>query len=257
MVRLTISYHSLTNLFRRYYGSVGPIYGFFNLSIDGSKPQRLNAKSNLYLDQQLIWSNDSLGPGRHTITLTHDDTDPDKELNLDFFRSVICDAIKVKHLTLPISHCFPLLSYSVLAVEGTSSLLSSFSTTGFGVPPTDAPPVGPTNQNRTNNVPLAVGLTLGLLALVIAVLGSVFYRYRRRGWAQILLDAYPVSPYTAPPRRQADQQSSLPHLSKRPPQPARLSGTPMVTRDPDLSSSLRRLEPPPSYESPMYDWRVQ
>jgi len=80
MVRLTISYHAFANQFRRYYGSVGPIYSFFNLSIDGSKPQRLNAKSNLYLDQQLIWSNNSLGPGRHTITLTHDDTDPGMEL---------------------------------------------------------------------------------------------------------------------------------------------------------------------------------
>lgn len=106
-----------------------------------------------------------------------------------------------------------------------------------------------------SNVPLAVGLTLGLLALVIAVLGSVFYLYRRRGWAQILLDAYPVSPYTAP-RRPTDQQSILPHLGKRPPQPSRLSGTPMVTRDTDLSSSVRRLGPPPSYESPVYGWRV-
>jgi len=89
MVRLPISYHALTNLFRRYYGSVGPTGGFFNLSIDGSTPQRLNANSNLFLDQQLIWSNISLGPGRHTITLTHDDTDPTAEFNLDFFRSVI------------------------------------------------------------------------------------------------------------------------------------------------------------------------
>jgi hypothetical protein len=89
MVRLSISYHTLTNLLRRYYGSVGPTCGFFNLSIDGSTPQRLNATSDLFLDQQLIWSNTSLGPGRHTITITHDDTDPNKETNLDFFRSVI------------------------------------------------------------------------------------------------------------------------------------------------------------------------
>ena len=95
MVRFPIACHALTNLFCRYYGSVGPIYGFFNLSIDNSKPQRLNAKNNLYLDQQLIWSNTSLGPGRHTITLAHDDTDPDTELTLDFFRSVICEVIKV------------------------------------------------------------------------------------------------------------------------------------------------------------------
>ena len=122
--------------------------------------------------------------------------------------------------------------------------------------PTNAPPVGPTNQNQISNVPLAVGLTLGLLALVIVVLGSLFYLYRRRGWTQIFLDTYPVSPYTAPPRRPADQQSILPHITKRPPQPARLSGTPMVARDTDLSSSVRRLGPPPSYESPVHGWRV-
>src|SRR5258706_2914986 len=50
----------------------------------------------------------------------------------NFFRSVICGAVKVKHQTLPISHCFPLLSYGVLAMEGTSyTLLSSFSTHGI------------------------------------------------------------------------------------------------------------------------------
>ena len=79
---------NLFDLLRRYYGSIGPNYGFFNLSIDDSTPQRLNANNDLFLDQQLIWSNTSLGPGRHTITLTHDDT-PDMELSVDFFRSVI------------------------------------------------------------------------------------------------------------------------------------------------------------------------
>jgi|SRR5258706_14157932 len=79
------------------------------------------------------------------------------------------------------SHCFPLLSYGVPAMEGTSTSSRPSQPTGFGVLPTDAPPVGSTNQNRTNDVPLAVGLTLCLLALVIAVLGSIFYLYRRRG----------------------------------------------------------------------------
>src|SRR5258706_5465564 len=96
MGRLTISCHAFANQFRRYYGSVGPIYSFFNLSIDGSKPQRLNAKSNLYLDQHLIGSYNSLGPGRHTITLTHDARIP----AWNFFQSVICGAVKVKYRTL-------------------------------------------------------------------------------------------------------------------------------------------------------------
>ena len=89
MVRLYILYRVLNNLFRRYYGSVGPSYGFFNLSIDGSTPQRWNAQSNVYLDQHLIWSNESLGSGRHTLTITHDDTSADKLISLDFFRSVV------------------------------------------------------------------------------------------------------------------------------------------------------------------------
>ncbi len=79
----------MTNLFRRYYGAVGPGYGFFNVSIDGSTPQRLTAGNNTDLYQRLIWSNTSLSPGRHNLTLTHDDTRSGFRLSLDFFRSVI------------------------------------------------------------------------------------------------------------------------------------------------------------------------
>ena len=79
----------MTNLFCRYYGAIGPEYGFFNVSIDGSTPQRLTAENNTDLYQRLIWSNVNLGPGRHNLTLTHDDTRPNKTLNLDFFRFVI------------------------------------------------------------------------------------------------------------------------------------------------------------------------
>ena len=62
----------MTNLFRRYYSSVGPRYGFFKVSIDDSTPQRLTAYRNDFMSQQLIWSNTSLGPGKHKLTLTHD-----------------------------------------------------------------------------------------------------------------------------------------------------------------------------------------
>jgi len=91
MVRLPISCYALTNPFRRYYGSIGTSGGSFNVSIDDSIPQRLNTTGDLTLDQQLIWSNTGLGPGRHTITitLTRDDTNLFNELNLDFFRSVV------------------------------------------------------------------------------------------------------------------------------------------------------------------------
>ena len=91
MVWLPVSSHTMTNLLCRYYSGVGPGYGFFNVSIDGSTPQRLTAKSNSYLYQQLIWSNTSLIPGRHNITLTHDDVGVNSTLGLDFFRSVIGD----------------------------------------------------------------------------------------------------------------------------------------------------------------------
>ena len=80
--------YRMIHLFRRYYGSVGPNFGFFNLSIDDSTPQRLNATSNSSLDQRMLWSSPTLGPGRHNLTLTHDDPGPNKTVSLDFFRSV-------------------------------------------------------------------------------------------------------------------------------------------------------------------------
>ena len=89
MVWSSLSYHTVVNLFRRYYGTVNLDRGFFNVSIDGSTPQRLNAESYRSRRQQLIWSNVSLGPGRHNLTITHDDPRFFKDLSLDFFRSVI------------------------------------------------------------------------------------------------------------------------------------------------------------------------
>jgi len=155
--------------------------------------------------------------------------------------------IKVKRLTLPISHCIPLLSHSVLPGEGPSTLLSSFTTTNFGASPTDAQLVGATNQTQTKVVALAVGLTLGILALVIIVLGSIYYLYRRKGLKQMYLDAYRVPPYTASSMSQIGQQPYLPQDGKRPPQPAQLPGTPMTIDDQDMSSDVGGLGPPPSY----------
>ena len=109
------------------------------------------------------------------------------------------------------------------------------------------------NQIQAKGVPLAVGLTLGLLALVVGVL---VYLYRRRGRTLIHLDALLVSPYTIPSMRQVGQQSSLPQDGKRPPRPNRPSSAPMATGDPDVASSGTGLGPPPSYETPIYDWRV-
>src|SRR5258706_6223748 len=131
MGRLTISYHAFANQFRRYYGSVGPIYSVFNLSIDGSKLQRLNAKSNLYLDQHLIGSNNSLGPGRHTITLMHDAPIP----AWNFFQSVICGVVKV-NIGLSLSP-IAFLCCRTVSSPGKARLCSSHPSqpTGFGVLP--------------------------------------------------------------------------------------------------------------------------
>lgn len=79
----------MANLFSRYYGSFGPSTGAFTVSVDGSTPERLNGKGDLYLDQRMLWSNASLGPGRHTVTLTNDDAAPDTKFSLDFFRLVV------------------------------------------------------------------------------------------------------------------------------------------------------------------------
>ncbi len=88
MVRFRIYYYYImADLFRRYYGSQGPDYGFFTISIDGSRPERLSAKSNITQGQRMLWSNADLSPGRHNVTLTHDDANS-TTVSLDFFRSV-------------------------------------------------------------------------------------------------------------------------------------------------------------------------
>ena len=79
----------MADLFHRYYGEVCPGCAFFNVSIDGLTPQRLSTENNTFLYQRLLGSNVSLGPGRHNLTITHDDSRYNRGLKLDFFRSVI------------------------------------------------------------------------------------------------------------------------------------------------------------------------
>ena len=87
MVRLHISYNTITELSRRYYSRNGPDLAAFTVSIDGSTPQRVNATSKLGVNQSMLWSNSSLGIGRHNITFTHDDING-KYFGLDFLRLV-------------------------------------------------------------------------------------------------------------------------------------------------------------------------
>jgi hypothetical protein len=109
--------------------------------------------------------------------------------------------------------------------------------------PTDTQPVASTD--KTNKVPLAVGLTLGLLTVVIVTLGGVCYQSHRRRRDLIGLEAHLDSPYTVPPMTQAERRSSLRQNRKRPPQP----DVPMATSTVGLSE----WGPPPSYQSPGHD----
>ena len=165
------------------------------------------------------------------------------------------EVTKIRHLTLHIFHHFPPCSSSVLPGAGTSTL-SSFSTTNSGELPATVLPVPPTNQNQTNRVLLAVGLTIGLLVLVVVVLCGICHIYRRRGRKTMDLNTHSVSPYAVPPIRRTDQQSSIPQVRKGVPQPAPPSGGAMAAADPAMFPSVTGLEPPPSYVAPNYDWRA-
>jgi len=88
MVRLRISYDAVTNLFRRCYGVIGPVSAFFTVSVNGSTPQRFSGNNSVSLSQKVLWSDTNLGPGRHTVVLTRNDTTTNP-IYLDFFRQVV------------------------------------------------------------------------------------------------------------------------------------------------------------------------
>jgi len=124
---------------------------------------------------------------------------------------------------------------------------SDTSTTTVALP-TESQPVA--SINKTNPAPLAIGLTLGILAIATGVLSGAFYLYRRRRRRrrrrtpiELDPDASPPSPYIVPPlMTQADLPSGLPQGRKRPPQATPLSDVPMPM------SPLSELGPPPSYQ---------
>lgn len=138
-----------------------------------------------------------------------------------------------------------MLLYSVLRADNSSALPSST--------PTSIDAVAP--ASKSNVVPLAVGLTFGLLAVAITVLGA-FYLQRRRRRKSALLDTHTSSPYHSPPT-QVGQRSGGPPESKRhtPPPPAPTFGSVLSPGVPGAvvvsapSIGMTESEMPPSYES--------
>jgi hypothetical protein len=107
MVRSHISCNPMTDLLCRYYAINGPDLAVFTISIDGSTPQRVNATSKLGMNQRLLWSNTSLDPGSHTVTLTHDDANG-TWFTLDFFRLVASEVRQQGQISdLPLSYRLP------------------------------------------------------------------------------------------------------------------------------------------------------
>ena len=136
-------------------------------------------------------------------------------------------------------------SCSVLREEDASALSSTISATVSTTLPTD----GQAASNQTNRVPLAVGLTVGLLAIVTIVFGGVYHLYRRRSRAPIdLVPPTIPSPYGDPPMTQADQQTGLLQIGKHGRQSTRSSGAPVTTSGRTMDS-VTESGPPPSYEA--------
>ena len=133
-------------------------------------------------------------------------------------------------------------SYSVLREEDALALSSTISATV-----STTLPDGQTASNQTNRVPLAVGLTLGLLAIVAIVFGGIYHLYRRRSRAPIdPISPTVPSPYGDPPMTQADQQTSLLQIGKHHRQSTRSSGAPVTTSGRTMDS-VTEPGPPPSY----------
>ena len=132
------------------------------------------------------------------------------------------------YLTLPLFHYFLLWLYSVLPASDLYALPSS---------------------TQTSQVPLAVGLTFGLLAFAIAILGA-FYLQRRRRRKPALLDARATPPHDA----QRDKPSEAPQESEHRSQPTHgstlLSNTTTATAVPTTSIGISGSGMPPSLTFP-------
>ena len=78
----------MTGFAYRYYSDVGSSHAALTASIDGSPPERATGYTSNKpsgLTRQLIWSNTSLTPGTHTLTLAHAG-EQGQDLTVDYFR---------------------------------------------------------------------------------------------------------------------------------------------------------------------------
>ena len=156
--------------------------------------------------------------------------------------------MKVQYLTHLLSHCFLLRLSSVLRSSNASALPSST-------------PTAQGAESKSNIVPLAIGLTFGLLTLAIVVLGALYLRRRRRSKAA-LLDAG-ATPLTPPAQGDRQSRKGVPRDRKRPQSAQRpthgstlSSSAPAAEVVPTMSIGITESEMPPSYESHMMTVRV-
>ena len=133
----------------------------------------------------------------------------------------------MQYLTLPLSHYFLLRLYSVLRANNTGESI----------------------------VPLAVGLTFGLITLAIALLVASYLQRRRRRMSA-LLDACASPPHHTPPA-ESGQPSGAPQESERHSQPTQppthgsnlSSGAPTAMAVPTTSIGIPESGMPPTHET--------
>ena len=152
----------------------------------------------------------------------------------------------MQYLTLSLFRYSLLRLYSVLRVDSASAL------------PLDTPTGTDANslESKSTIVPLAIGLTFGLLTLAIAILGAFCLRRRRRRKSVDLLGSNYTPRHSIPPT-QVEQRSRWPQESKRPAQttqprtfgsnPPSGGSTPAAAST--TSTGIAELEMPPSYDS--------
>ena len=134
----------------------------------------------------------------------------------------------------------PLRLYSFLRANDASALPSSTPTSQGAITP----------ESKSSIVPLAVGLTFGLLTLMFVILGTFYLQRRRRRKSaararrrkSALLDTR-ATPLHLTPLTQGDQLSGTPQESKRRSRPPTHGstpswGTPVATAVPTMSMSI-------------------